>query len=232
MPHTDPLVLLPGLMNNARVWAWVNAHFTEVEHIEPELPALEDVDAIAHALLPTLPQRFAVAGFSFGGYVALALAALAPERVTRLALVSTNASADSTEQRAMREVLIDRALAGQYAGIGRRLTKISQHPSTHGDQRILDLRDEMALDYGAEKFVAHSRAVMTRADRHALLGALRIPVLLVVGDADQVTPVAGSEAMLRAQPAARLVVVPDAGHMVVLEKPAEIARALSEWLAA
>ena len=104
-----------------------------------------------------------------------------------------------------------------------------QHPSTQDDGRILEWRQRIALEYGPERFVAHNRATMSRPDRHALLGALSIPVLIIVGDSDQVAPLAASEAMGRALLAARLCVIPEAGHMVVLEQPHAVAAALREW---
>ena len=225
----DPIVMLPGLMNTGEIWSWVRAAMPEQASIAITLPPLDDVDAIARAILPDLPERFAVAGFSFGGFIALALAAVAPERVSALALVATNAGIDSDAHRVQRQAMIDRASKGQYAGIGPRLTPVVQHPSTQDDDRILELRQRIALEYGPERFIAHNRATMNRPDRHALLGTLSIPVLIIVGDGDQVAPPAASEAMGCALPAAHLCVIPEAGHMIVLEQPHAIAAALRAW---
>jgi pimeloyl-ACP methyl ester carboxylesterase len=225
MTHA-PLVLLPGLTNTAEVWSRVVPLLDRTDVLALELAHAESIDAIAHAVLATAPARFELAGFSLGGIVALAIAAIAPERMTRLALVSSSAAADNDFIRSARQQLIDRSLAGQYAGITPRLTKLNQHPSTQNDTSILALRDRMAAEYGAEKFIAHSRALMTRPDRHDVLARLDIPVQLIVGREDLVTPLAASQAMLQAHPRAQLHIVEDAGHMVVLEKPEAVAAAL------
>jgi pimeloyl-ACP methyl ester carboxylesterase len=222
----DPLLLLPGLTNTAEVWSRVMPLLSRTDLLAMELPHSEDLDDIARIVLREAPARFELAGFSLGGIVALAIAAIAPERITRLALVSSNAAADNDFIRSARQQLIDRAIAGQYAGITPRLTKLNQHPSTQNDATILALRDHIAAEYGADKFVAHSRALMVRPDRHDVLARLDIPVQLIVGREDLVTPLTASQAMLHAQPRAQLHIIEEAGHMVVLEKPEAVAAAL------
>jgi pimeloyl-ACP methyl ester carboxylesterase len=221
-----PLVLLPGLTNTADVWSRVTPLLDRSDIDPMELPYADDIEVIARAVLAAAPPRFELAGFSMGGIVALAMASIAPERLTQLALIAANAAADNDFIRSARQQLIERAQAGQYAGITPRLTKLNQHPSTQNDPTILALRERMAADYGAEKFIAHSRALMSRVDRHAVLARLDIPIQIIVGREDLVTPVAASEAMLAAQPRASMHVIEEAGHMVVLEKPAAVAAIL------
>jgi pimeloyl-ACP methyl ester carboxylesterase len=83
-PHDADLVLVPGLNNTHAVFDGVVAALPPAIHAHAlDNPALDTVEAIAAAHLAALPARFWLAGFSFGGYVALAMLALAPERIAR-----------------------------------------------------------------------------------------------------------------------------------------------------
>ena len=112
------LVLLSGLNTSPRVWTRVVAALPDdIETHVPTIPPLTDVDAVARTLLPELPERFFLAGFSFGGYVALAMHALAPERIEGVALVNSSALADDERTRELRRGSIARAAAGEHASL-------------------------------------------------------------------------------------------------------------------
>ncbi|MFM9972877.1 MAG: alpha/beta fold hydrolase [Burkholderiales bacterium] len=222
-----PLVLLHGLSTTPEVWAAVQ---TGRETLAPELPVHESMDAIATALLDKLPPRFALAGFSLGGYVALAMLASAPQRIERLALISTSASADTPEASAYRERLIALAQSGRYEAIDAKMAPFLVHPQRAGDTAIIELRQRMAATYGSERYVAHQRASSARPDRHGLLETFTAPALVVVGREDRVTPLALSEQMARRLPAAELVVLEQCGHLSPVEAPEALGVALRRLL--
>jgi pimeloyl-ACP methyl ester carboxylesterase len=227
----SPLLLLPGLSNTPEVWDEVRAALPVGINVTAlENAALEDVDAIAAGILVNAPPRFALAGFSFGGYVALAIAAQAGDRIERLALIATGATADSAEAAASRTRLIDLAESGAYDTIDDKMTRFLLHPNRQGDEAIHAKRNRMSRDYGAKRFIAQQRAAMRRPNRDAVLASIRVPTLIAVGRDDRITPLAQHEEMARRIPAAELVVFENCGHLAPLEAPVELAGALTRWM--
>ena len=100
-PVTDsndrvPLVLLPGLLCDSALWSHQTRYLGEVADIMvADLTGYDSISALAAEVLARAPPRFAVAGLSIGGYVALEIVRQAPERVVKLALLDTNARADT-----------------------------------------------------------------------------------------------------------------------------------------
>ncbi|HVV92504.1 MAG TPA: alpha/beta hydrolase [Hyphomicrobiales bacterium] len=228
----EPLVLVPGLNNSTRLWNGLIAALPRSIAPHPvECPALDDVDAVAAALLSRLPPWFWLCGFSFGGYVALAMLARAPERVKGLALVATTARADSERQKEARRASIARAAAGEYEALTASQARFVFHPDNLDRSDLQDLRRAMAREYGAERFMAHLAACIARPDRSDLVAASHIPVLVAAGEADQVVPTERQRQMAESIPGACFVAVSGAGHMLPVERPADLAHALAAWMA-
>jgi pimeloyl-ACP methyl ester carboxylesterase len=225
-----PLLLLPGLSSTPELWDSVRASLpVGIRCTALENPTLEDIDAIADAILAKAPPRFALAGFSFGGYVALAIAARAGDRIERLALIATGANADSPDAAASRERLIALAHTA-YESIDDKMTRFLLHPDRVADAAIHAKRSKMSRGYGPERFIAHQRAAMQRPVRDTTLASIRVPTLVAVGREDRITPMAQHEEMARRIPAADLVVFEHCGHLVPLEAPEELAGALAAWM--
>ena len=105
--ETLPLVLLPGTLCDARLFAPMLTHLKGIDTIVPELRGASSTPDMAAALLATLPPRFALAGFSLGGIVALEMAAQAPERIVGLALLDTTARPDPDDNHLTRREAAD-----------------------------------------------------------------------------------------------------------------------------
>ena len=225
-----PLLLLPGLSSTPELWDEVRAALpVGIASTALENPAIEDIDAIAAGILAKAPPRFALAGFSFGGYVALAIAAQAMNRIERLALIATGSNADSPEAAASRKRLIEIART-DYESVEARMTKFLLHPERVEDPGIHEKRLRMSRDYGAARFIAQQRAAMARPARESVLASIRVPTLIAVGREDRITPLAQHEEMARRVPAAELVVFERCGHLAPLEAPVELAQALTKWM--
>lgn len=226
---TLPLVLVPGLNNTAAVFDRLRAQLpAPVPAQAVDNPALESVDAIAQALLPTLPPRFWLVGFSFGGYVALALLAAAPERVAGLAMVCTAPGADTPAASQRRQAGLQAVAEGRYLQMVESQAAAAFHPDSLRDEALMAERMAMVRAYGAERYAAHVRATIARPDRTALLDGRR-PTLVVGGSHDNLfTPQALSYA--QQVPGARQVTIEGAGHLVPMEQPAALARCLVDWI--
>jgi pimeloyl-ACP methyl ester carboxylesterase len=233
-PH-DPtaLVLLPGLLCDAALWApQVEALADIATPIVADLTLDESIEAMAARVLAEAPPRFALAGLSMGGYVAMTVARLAPERVTRLALLDTNARADSPEQTARRRALIALADQGRFNEVPPALIPALLSDRHQQDPTLTALVTDMALRVGPAAFVRQQTAIMTRPDARPTLGAIACPSLVLCGAEDSLTPPALHEEIRDALPDARLDVIPASGHLSTIEQPAAVSAALRDWLSA
>jgi pimeloyl-ACP methyl ester carboxylesterase len=185
---------------------------------------------LARDLLRDAPQRFALAGLSMGGILAMEVLAQAPDRVERLALLDTNPRAELTEVKARRESQIARALQGGLAGVMRDEMKPNYLAKGPGQKEVLDLCLDMALTLGPQVFADQSRALRDRADRQAALAAFKGPALVLMGAEDRLCPRDRHELMHELMPQSRLAIIEGAGHLPTLERPDETTAELRRWL--
>jgi 3-oxoadipate enol-lactonase len=164
-----------------------------------------------------------------GGYVALALARLHPELVRALVLADTKASADSPEQRQAREAQQERVRREGVAGLRAELATKLVAPVRLGDQAFMGRLSSM-MRASPAGFVAALEAMKKRPDSTPLLGTLRVPALVVVGEEDGITPPAVASDMAKAIPEARLQVLQGAGHLANLERSGSFNEALASFL--
>lgn len=228
----DTLVLLPGLLNDARLYDRQRAALDSRARriVIPELWHQDSVTALAQQVLAGLDGRFALVGFSMGGYVALELLRQAPERIERLALVDTSAQADSEAQRARRQALIAQSAVGAFKGVTARLLPLLIHPSRLGDGALVETLKAMAQTVGRDGFVRQQRAILGRPDSTGLLPSVGVPTAVICGRDDLLTPIAQSRAMAAAIPGAVLTEIEQCGHVAPLERPEAVTRALLQWL--
>ncbi len=228
-----PLLLVPGLNCTAALWAdQVAALGAGRTVIVADHTNAASIAALATAVLAEAPPRFALAGLSMGGYVAMEIMRVAPERVERLCLVDTQARADTAEASDQRRQTIAIAEAGGFAKIA-----AMQYPRLVAPARIDDVGlaakvRAMADATGAAAFVRQQTAIMHRTDSRPSLGAIRCPTTVIVGADDQLTPPPLAREMADLIPAARLVEIPGAGHLSPLEAPVAVSAALADWLGA
>lgn len=224
-----PLLLIPGMMCDARMWGGIPAalHPLPVGHALPT--GGETMQAIAAAILSEAPPRFALAGLSLGGTVAMEMLHQAPDRIDRLALLDTNPLAEAPEIRARRQPQIDRALGGDLDGVMREEMK-PNYLADPSDTATLDLCLDMARALGPEVFRRQSLALRDRADRTATLAAYKGPALVLMGEQDRPCPRDRHDLMHRLMPQSSLVIIPGAGHLPPLERPAATLSALKDWL--
>ena len=225
-----PLVLVPGMMCDARLFGPQVGALSHGRAIlcAPLLGA--SVEEIAQGVLAAAPPRFALAGLSMGGIVAMEVLRRAPGRVTHLALMDTNARAESAEVAARREPQIEAVRAGRLEAVMRDEMKPNYLAPGPGRGAVLDLVMEMALAQGAGAFERQSRALQSRSDAREALRGWPGPALVLCGRHDALCPVFRHEEIAGLLPAAELVVIEEAGHLPTLEATGAVTAAMAGWL--
>lgn len=239
-----PLVLLHGFPVDSRMWDTTVAELPGTRQVlavdlpglggsadvppgEPTLDA--SADAVAAVLADRGITRAVVAGLSMGGYVALALLERHPDLVAGLGLLDTKATADEPDARTNRLRIADAVEATGSVDEVLPMGGVLLGESSRIARPELAAELTAWIDEQTPAGVAWSqRAMAARPDRTAQLAAYQGPVLVLVGDEDQVTPVDVAESMVHGLADAQLVVVVRAGHMTAVEDPAAVAAALSD----
>lgn len=227
---TAQLVLVPGLNNTRAVFDGVVAALpAAVQARALDNPPLETVEAIAAAHLARLPERFWLAGFSFGGYVALAMLAQAPERVQGIAMLCTAPFADSEAAAQKRLAALEAVAQGRYFEMVAAGVANTFHPDSLANAPLMAAREAMVRDYGPARYAAHVRATAARPDRSHLLDGSR-PTLVLAASHDKLFPPEALAAYAQRIAGAQQRVVGPAGHLAPMEQPRAVAEALARWM--
>ena len=241
--HGDPWVLLHSFPIDRRMWSAQCSALAARGHraIAADLPGFGDaprmtrepptLDGYVDAVLATLDalalDRVTLVGLSLGGYVALRLAARAPDRLRALVLADTRAAPDSPETRAGRVLNLGLVRA---RGPGALIDKMLPHLlAAEAPAALRATLRGWAVEQSVEGVTDALLAMRDRADATATLATIGCPTLLVVGSRDTITPPAEHTAMAAAIAGARREVIEGAGHLSNLERPAEFTEALLRW---
>lgn len=232
-----PLVLIHGYPLSRAIWQPLLPHlhglrvilpdvrgFGESQAAEPGF-SMDDLATDLESLLDHLhlEQAF-VAGHSMGGYIALAFARRAPQRLKGLALIASQAAADPPERRTARLETAERIAREGIDFIAEQMSNaLTSQESLRPQIRALIERQSPKALIGA------LRAMAERPDATNLLRESTFPLLLLHGQADALIPIERARQIHALTPRARLIELPAAGHMPMMEAPAETAQALLEW---
>ncbi len=233
MLSKEHLLLLPGMMCDERLW------YAQIEALDGVCASIQVADfsssdsiaGLAQDVLAHAPSRFALAGLSMGGIVAFELWRQAPERITRMALLDTNACAETDERREMRDDLLIRVLRGELKSVlvdSLKPRYLAQ--ANRNNQALLDMIITMALDLGEEVYARQSNALANRQDSMQTLGTITVPTLVMCGQEDALCPVEFHERIANEIPNAHLVVLEKCGHLSSMEQPEQVSNELAKWL--
>jgi pimeloyl-ACP methyl ester carboxylesterase len=231
------LVLLHGLLNDERVWEPVAARLRgRADIVIPNLRRQDSMAQMSRDAWGELAQApedapLVLAGFSMGGYVALQMLADAPRPVAALALVDSSCRPEAPENIPVREALMA-GLQGDFGATALTLLRRGVHADRLSDVMLMLRCQHIMRDVGAEAAVRQVRAIIGRADHRPMLAALQMPVAVLCGRVDQITPLALSREAAELIPGARLHIVEDAGHWTPLERPEEVAGQIGRLLQA
>lgn len=230
MVERTPLLLLPGLLCDAGLWAPQADALADVAEVQvADLSQDDRVEAMAARVLAQAPARFALAGLSMGGYVAFEILRQAPERVSRLALLDTTAAPDSPERALQRRRSLAILSRGRFLGVTQQLLPTLVHPR-HVLGPVGEAVQAMARRVGPEAYRRQQTAILHRPDSRPLLPMLTQPILVLGGADDALTPPAVVQALAEQIPGAQLHTLPDCGHLPTLEQPEATSALMRRWL--
>jgi len=227
----EPLLLIPGMMCDARLFTPQITEFSAERAVHvASIARCESIGDMAHTILQTAPKQFALAGLSMGAMVAMEIVRRAPERVTRVALMSTNSQSETPAVAASREPQIVGVLAGRLPEIMQDVMRPEYLAAGPERVKVLTLIQDMALALGEGEFVRQSKALQRRPDQQKTLRKIRMPTLVLCGAEDTLTPPRRHQFMSELIPYATLKIIDGAGHVPTIEAPEATNAALREWL--
>ena len=227
----ENLLLLPGMMCDARIWQ------SQIDNlgVPMSIPLCDEFDNFADAataILDSAPQQFALAGLSMGGILAFEIWRQAPQRVTHLALIDTNPFAESPERQSLRLTQIEQVVNGGLRSLAiDSLKPMYLAESNRDDEALLNTILDMAMDLGPEVFRLQSLALKNRVESAEILQQIDCPVTILCGAEDTLCPVAYHEYMAYRISDCKLVAIDDCGHLASMEKPEIITQELRELFA-
>lgn len=214
---TLPIVLITGQLLTAAVWQPLIDAWPDREVVVADNRSDDSIEDFATRLLDDAPPQFALIAHAMGGFIAFEVMRRAPERVAKLVLISTLASADGPQQTARRQGYIDLVTSGHFDQVVEERIPILFPEEKRSDKRLLGIARQMAADTGADTFLAQQRAIMARIDSRPRLGEIAVPTLLIWGEKDGITSRAHHDEIADAIPGARLEVIAGAGHLPTIE---------------
>lgn len=191
----------------------------------------DNMAAIADRILASAPSQFGLVGLSMGGYLAFEIMRQAGHRVTRLAVLNTTARPDTAEHTQRRHDQITLTQEDRFTEVIDALYQRWVRAARRHDRALQQVMRQMADETGPEAFIRQQIAIMNRPDSRAGLGTINCPALVVAGADDDVTTPDHAAEIADRIPQARLVVIPDCGHLSTLEQPAAVRQVLLDWLA-
>lgn len=229
---TDALICVSGTMLDESLFAHQRQRLAARLPVISAVPSTgETVYEMAAAILARSPARFALAGLSMGGIVALEIWRQARERVSHLALISTTPLPDHPQRRVLRDEQVTRALNGELRDVLIESMKpLYLGRRARSDRNLLDRILNMGLALGAEVFRRQSAALQTRPDSRDTLSSIDCPALVLCGSEDAICPLDLHVDMWRRLPRADLVVLSECGHLPTLEHPEVVSQHLQNLL--
>lgn len=188
------------------------------------------IGEIAADILQNAPPKFALAGLSMGGIVAMEMLRLAPARIERIALLDTNPLAEIDEVKSRRLPQIKAVQEGRLTDVMRDEMKPNYLVDGPRHADLLALCMDMALGLGPDVFLNQSHALMNRRDQTDTLRAAKLPTLVLCGRHDKLCPIDRHELMSSLITGSRLEIIDNAGHLPTLEQPHNTNAALKRWL--
>ena len=229
------LLLIPGMLNTAAIWSRVTPLLAESADIRiasvTTQASIADMARDAWALVADVPvdTPLVICGFSMGGYTALEMLANPQRAVAALGLLDTSGRGETPEGMALREKTIA-AIGRDFSRVVDGVLQFGTAAAAQAQPELMQTMRQLMLDVGGETAIRQNRAIMARTDHRTTLAQLKLPVLVMCGRDDKITPPELSTELAALIPGARLEWIDNAGHMTPMEQPQRVAELLKTLL--
>jgi pimeloyl-ACP methyl ester carboxylesterase len=236
MDNPTTLLLVPGFLCDESVWEAQLPALESLARVQvAENGLLDSLGDMAEAIIARAPPRFAIAGHSMGGRIAMEVCRRAPERVTHLALLDTGclalpAGAAGERERQVRLSLLAKARKSGMRAMAQRWVQTMVHPDHASDRRLIERIVVMLARRTPLHQQQQVKALLERPDATDVLRQVRCPTLVLCGREDRNSDLDHHVMMAGLVPGATLAVIERCGHMCTLEQPTEVTRQLRAWL--
>jgi pimeloyl-ACP methyl ester carboxylesterase len=228
----QPLVVLCGLLCDETIWADIPGRLASVADIHiMSFAGFSSLAGMADRVLAAAPPRFALAGHSMGGRVALEVWRQQPERVSSLALLNTGVHPPRESEFDSRSLLVRLAREHGMAALADHWLPPMMGASQDRIAQVMPALQAMVRRSTVESFAGQMNALLQRPDARPLLPSITVPTLLLSGTNDTWSSLSRHADMQRSVSGSRLVEIAGAGHMSPIERPDAVARAFKSWLA-
>jgi pimeloyl-ACP methyl ester carboxylesterase len=225
------LLLLPGSLCDE--WLWhhqIAALRGQCTILVPHFMEYDHLQFMAQAVLKQAPPRFALAGFSMGGRVALEVLRAAPERVERLALLDATVHPVKPGEDVRRQQMLDLATQQGMAAVAAVWVPKMVLPAHHADTALMADLSAMLCRFTPEEYQREMHALLNRPDARTVLPLVRCPTLVMAGRQDPISTPAQNEELAAQIPGAQLELVDHCGHFLPVEAPIATTQAFLRWL--
>ena len=227
-----PLLLLSGLLFDETVWADIPERLGDVADVcIISFSGFSSISGMVEHVLATAPERFAVAGHSMGGRVALEVVRCAPRRVSGLALLNTGVHTVRDGEAQSRGRLLRLAYEHGMSALAAEWLPPLMAGGTSRTAELMPRLMAMVERSTPDSYAGQIHALLNRPEALSVLPTIGVPTLLLSGSEDTWSPISQHETMRRRIPHATLFEIHGAGHMAPIERPDAVAVALREWLA-
>jgi pimeloyl-ACP methyl ester carboxylesterase len=228
----ENLILLPGTLCDERLWDHQLKNLADFADVTVgDLTKDDSIEGMAKSILNNAPERFALAGLSLGGIVAMEIIRQAPERITKLALLDSNPYGPSPEQLETWDDFAAMVEEGRFSEITENhLLPNLIHSDRLNQKELTSMIINMSKQIGPEAYLRQLNALKARTDARERLKDIQCPTLLLVGREDTVCPIELHEEMANSITNSNLVIVKHCGHLSSLEQPEEVTNALKDLL--
>ena len=228
----ETLLFVPGLLCGEPLFAPLFPHLEgRARSLVADVTRDDTIGGMARRVLSEAPPRFALCGLSMGGYVALEIMRLAPDRVSRLAILDSQARPVNEAGRKRGRDHLALAERGEFRGITPQLLPLFLHPDRLNDEKLTNEVQAMVGSVGRDAFLRQQKAILARPDSRPQLPGIACQTLVLAGREDAMTPPEVQLEMAMAIPKATLVLLPQCGHLSPMERPEAVATQLLAWLA-
>ena len=228
----EQVVLLPGLMCDERLFGPIIKPLKKSYRVHtPVMDRFKSMDEMANFVLNSISGSFHTLGLSMGGIIAMTLAINDPSRVKSMILMDTSPHSDSARKQASRDIQIKSI--SETKDLERLVAEELKPNYVYNEltnQHVLDLCMQMALDLGIEVFANQCLALRNRQSLTNLLSQINCRTLVLCGEHDKLCPVSVHEEMVNYISNSTLSVIPNCGHLPILEEPEICIKEIASFL--